>query len=159
MKDNGIERNMSILAKNGRIETISPVIQPPEGEHTIIEGNNKYIIPGLINAHTHLGDNPDDLILYLANGVTTIRNMWGYENFHFMHWLFGTRVFSHLELKNEVSSGNKLGPNIFTPGPILDGNPPFFPKFMYVNVITNHKDAERIVRYQSEKGYDFIKIY
>ena len=56
--------------------------------------------------------NRDQFILYLYNGVTTVRNMWGVEAD--FHW-------------RELINGNKiLGPNIYTTSPIIDGYPPFW---------------------------------
>src|SRR5690554_4687695 len=43
---------------------------------TIIDGKDKYLLPGLADMHVHLWLE-DELILYLANGVTTIRDMFG----------------------------------------------------------------------------------
>jgi imidazolonepropionase-like amidohydrolase len=159
MTKRDIDQNKSILIKNGVIESIVDGTYTTSSEYTVIEGNNGYVMPGLINMHIHLGDNKDDLLLYLVNGVTTIRNMWGYEGFRFGHWLFGTRVFDHLQLKKQIEEGKVIGPGIYTAGPLLDGDPPFFPKFMYLHVIKEKKQAEQIIKEQAKKGYDFIKIY
>lgn len=102
--------------------------------------------PGLINMHTHLGNDKNDLLLYLVNGVTTIRNMWGgYESFDLRLWLTGTRVFfNHLELKKRISQGLTLGPRIFTCGPILDGEKkPFFPSFMPFYKVKSKREIEK----------------
>jgi imidazolonepropionase-like amidohydrolase len=157
--DNKILKNKSIIIKDGLITTIAEGIDNTSSYCNVVDGQDKYIMPGLINMHTHLGDNKDDLLLYLANGVTTIRNMWGYEGFRFRHWLFGTRVFNHLELKKQIEEGSVVGPSIYTAGPILDGDPPFFPKFMYLHAIKEKKQIEQIIKEQVNKGYDFIKIY
>jgi imidazolonepropionase-like amidohydrolase len=159
MVDNKILKNKSIIIKDGLITTIAEGIDNTSSYCNVVDGQDKYIMPGLINMHTHLGDNKDDLLLYLANGVTTIRNMWGYEGFRFRHWLFGTRVFNHLELKKQIEEGSVVGPSIYTAGPILDGDPPFFPKFMYLHAIKEKKQIEQIIKEQVNKGYDFIKIY
>lgn len=154
-----IDPNKSVLIKNGIIESIVDSTYTPEGEYAAVDGDGAYVMPGLINMHIHLGDNKDDLLLYLVNGVTTIRNMWGYEGFRIRNWLFGTRVFNHLKLKKQIEEGKIVGPSIYTAGPLLDGDPPLFPKFMYLHAIKDRKQVEQIIREQKEKGYDFIKIY
>jgi imidazolonepropionase-like amidohydrolase len=159
MKDSAINHNKSVLIENGLIKAIDTGIPAPEAGCTIIDGKNKYLMPGLINMHTHLGDNRDDLMLYLINGITTIRNMWGYEGFHFLHWLFGTRVFNHLKLKHLIEQDSVIGPDIYTAGPLLDGDPPFFPKFMYLHPLKDAREIEKTVKSQAVRGYDFIKIY
>lgn len=42
----------------------------------VINGRGKYLIPGLVDSHTHL-KSPNDLLLYLATGVTPIRDLGG----------------------------------------------------------------------------------
>jgi imidazolonepropionase-like amidohydrolase len=106
----------------------------------VIEGHGKYVIPGLADMHVHLAD-PDDpsntaeaqLMLFLANGVTTIRSMRGFPN--------------HLSLRNKVASGELLRPAIITAGPGLDGHSAKSP--------TN---GEAAVREQKKLGYDLIKV-
>ena len=159
MVDSTIARNRSIFIREGRITAIADGLDDQQPATRIIDGKDKYIMPGLVNMHTHLGDNAADLLLYLVNGITTIRNMWGYEGFRFGQWMFGTRVFNHLRLKKQIEEGKVAGPRIYTDGPLLDGNPPVFPKFMYLHTIEEEKQIERIIKEQSDKGYDFIKIY
>ncbi|SFD72867.1 hypothetical protein [Thermophagus xiamenensis] len=43
---------------------------------TVVDGQNGFLLPGLTDMHVHLWDRYE-LGLYLANGVTTIRNVWG----------------------------------------------------------------------------------
>ena len=159
MVNNKISENKTLYIDNGVIKDISDSdIEDIKGVK-VIEANSMYAMPGLINMHTHLGDNKDDLLLYLVNGVTTIRNMWGYENWRLKHWLLGLRVFKHLELKRKISKGEIIGPRIYTAGAIIDGSKPFLPKSLplcSVNKLTNIKD---IIKTQINKGYDFIKIY
>lgn len=50
-----------------------------------------------------------------------------------------------------------VGPQIFTTGPILDGDPPIFGGVSIA--ISSTAEARRIVREQKQQGYDFIKVY
>ncbi len=67
-----------IVIRGDRIEQIgtpgSGAI--PQGAQ-IVEARGKWIVPGLIDSHAHAGDRYTPLSLYLANGVTTIRNPGG----------------------------------------------------------------------------------
>lgn len=163
MTDSKVSRNQSILIRDGIIEAVGSSLSLLEDKDKdkaiLIDGTGKYVMPGLINMHTHLGDNQDDLKCYLVNGVTTIRNMWGYEGTRFINWLFGTRVFNHLNLKKEVEQGIVEGPSIYTAGPILDGDPPVFPKYMYLHALKDRMQVQQIIKKQVNQGYDFIKIY
>jgi imidazolonepropionase-like amidohydrolase len=159
MKGERVDKGQYVKIEEGAIVAIQsvPFDAPPFAEH--INGTGLYLMPGLINMHTHLGDNPDDLQLYLVNGVTTIRNMWGYEQFKPVQWLMGTRVFNHLALKKRIAAGALLGPDIITAGPILDGNPPVFPKYLHLHALRDRQQIEQIIEKQASQGYDFIKIY
>src|SRR5438876_10843193 len=49
---------------------------PPDAQ--VIEANNKWIIPGLMDMHAHVSGLGRSLMwLYVANGVTTIRDLGG----------------------------------------------------------------------------------
>lgn len=159
MKSEEISRNQMVEIDNGVIKTIREMKYDLPNSETVIDGQGDYLLPGLINMHTHLGDNPDDLILYLTNGITTIRNMWGYEDFKIKHWLFGIRLFNHLDLKRKIENQELIGPNIFTAGPLLDGAKPFLPKFMPLHSLKNSRQVAELIRKQATKGYDFIKVY
>lgn len=54
MDQPGIINDAMILIEGDRIRQIDNGIQPPEG-YTLIEAQGKYICPGFIDAHTHLG--------------------------------------------------------------------------------------------------------
>ncbi len=44
-------------------------------EALVVEGEGKFLMPGLSDMPMHLFGSENDLLLYLANGVTTIRDM------------------------------------------------------------------------------------
>src|SRR3954451_5238557 len=47
-------KNASILFQDGKIITVGPKVTPP-GNATIVDGSGKYVTPGIIDAHSHLG--------------------------------------------------------------------------------------------------------
>ncbi len=63
-----------VIARVGNRDQVSV----PE-TFTVVEGAGKYFMPGLADMHVHLEyfDDPRVLDLFLANGVTTVRNMDG----------------------------------------------------------------------------------
>ena len=76
----GIETPDSAIVISGqRIERVGTVANTkvPAGAQ-VVDAREKWIVPGLIDSHAHAGDDKDiPLSLYLANGVTTIRNPGG----------------------------------------------------------------------------------
>lgn len=101
-------------------------------------------MPGLADMHVHLEyfDDPRVLDLFLANGVTTVRNMDG-------------RPYI-LEWRDRIVRHEWPGPRIHTAGPILDGDPPLRDDNL---ALGSAGDARRAVRDQKVAGYDFIKVY
>lgn len=106
----------------------------------IIDGDGKFLIPGLIDMHVHLTEK--DLPLYIANGITTVRNVNGDT--------------SHLKLRSMTATSTIVGPRIFTSGPLLSG--PKIP-WKIKAVPTSPNEARQMVAKQKQMGFDFIKIY
>lgn len=72
-----ILKDQTVLIKDGVISEFGPseTITIPEGTQ-VIEGNGHYLMPGLTDFHIHLRST-NELISYLAYGVTTIVHMSG----------------------------------------------------------------------------------
>mgnify|MGYP003147109812 CR=1 FL=1 len=128
-----------VYIKEGVIEKIADTIKVNGIQ--IFEGKNKYLTPGLIDMHVHVWDRYE-LGLYLSNGVTAVRNLWGMP--------------MHLRIKEEVIADNIFSPSFFTTGPKLTGSE--FIGDDNLN-LTNPSDAkEKIIEYK-ERGFDLIKTY
>jgi hypothetical protein len=134
--------HQTVLIRGDRIAALGPAASTrvPDGT-TRIDGHGKWLMPGLVDMHVHL-DDADDGTLYVANGVTTIRNMWG---------TLGT-----LATRADYAEGRALGPTVYTTGPILDGKPPTWPGSL---AIENAEEAEKEIAAEKAAGYDFVKVY
>src|SRR6185436_16279743 len=106
-----------------------------------IDGKGRWLMPGLADMHVHTWS-ADDFPLFIANGVTTVRNMFGSE--------------LQLGWRQQVATGELLGPTMITAGPIIDGDPPVWPGS---TVLTDPAEADKVVIEQKEAGYDFLKVY
>lgn len=80
-------------------------------------------------------------LLFVANGITTVRNMWG-----------DSAIDS---FAGEVNSGRVLGPHIYSTGPITDGAPPIFEGS---RVVETQAQAEAAVKQDKEAGYVAVKV-
>lgn len=98
---------------------------------TVIDGTGRFLLPGLVDAHTHI-HRASDLLLYLASGVTTVRNMKGEPK--------------HLVWREQIRDRRRLGPTLYTSSPFIEN-------------VTSAAEAERLVRDYAESGYDFIKVH
>ena len=142
MTNEKIVKDQTVLVKGKRIIEIGPSkrIAVPQNAR-VIDGTGAYLMPGLADMHMHTRDNWDDwmsdwpvspLLLYLANGVTTIR-------------CFGPEMSGYvLRWRDKINSGQLIGPTIYTSGPIIYGP------------VNNPK---KIVLEQKAQGFDFIKLY
>src|SRR6266436_2795930 len=99
--------NQVVLVQGEHILELGPrnVVHVPR-EARRIEGHGLFLLPGLADMHVHLMEGDAYFPLFLANGVTTVRNMAG-----------GPDV---AELRDRVKNGDLIGPTIYTAGPILD---------------------------------------
>jgi len=129
MNKKGLLKKHSIIIKNGVIQKITRKENLDINKETyVIDATGKYLMPGLSDMHVHIR-NQSDLKLFLANGITTVRNMAGKN--------------THLMCKKKTNNGEIIGPNIITTTPLLDGNPPIYP---HADVLSNHKLAREAVR-------------
>ena len=142
MDSERILENRTVVIQEGRIAQIGKVTEVDIPSNAmLIDGKGKYLMPGLCDMHTHI-PYKNDFILYLANGITTVRNLFGFPY--------------HLDLKQKIDRGEVLGPKLYTVGPIIDGDPPCWPGS---EVVETEEDAIRVVRAHKEAGYDGLKVY
>lgn len=104
-----------------------------------IDGKGRWLMPGLAEMHGHVpgADDPvyrdNMLFLFVANGVTTIRNMAGDP--------------SHVALRKSIASGKVIGPTLYTASPWLDEG-----------AAGNAGEAAEVPAKYKAAGYDLIKI-
>ena len=134
--------DMTVVITGDRITEIGPAksVRAPR-DAQIVSGAGKYLIPGLWDMHVHWYLK-DYLPLFLANGVTGIRQMWGMPMHH--QW------------RKEQQSGTLLGPRMVIASPIVDGPNPIWQGSVSV---TTEVQAREAVNKARRDGADFIKIY
>lgn len=140
MSSNSILSQRTVVVEGGLIVALGDVdaIPVPQGAE-IVDGTDRYLIPGLTEMHAHVPDvNTQSLArtldLFVANGVTTIRGMLGQN--------------SHLRLRQQILDRDVFGPRLITAGPSFSGDS-----------VSGAAEAERKVRAQHAAGYDFIKLH
>jgi hypothetical protein len=108
MTSNAVLRKQVVIVDGGKIVAIGreeEVAIPADAQR--IDGEGGYLVPGLIDLHVHVTQ-PDQLPLYVANGVTTVMNLSGDPGiFAFRGASFGPRFFtSGQQLVNVQSAEN-----------------------------------------------------
>src|SRR5580693_10726185 len=149
-----VQRNRTVVVTGDRITSVSDAekFQVPKNAR-VIDATGQYLIPGLWDMHVHsaFGDwfpGGRDIILplFIANGVTAVRDMGG-EVPVLQAW------------RKEIASGQAIGPRMVISGPMLDGYLPNG-KLRFPSSIPVTTSAQAIAAVDSLKkqGVDFIKV-
>jgi imidazolonepropionase-like amidohydrolase len=101
-------RDQTVVVRDGRIERLGPAdVTPAPAEALRIAGRGKYLMPALADMDVSLSPNARrlrrELPLYVAYGVTTVRNLEGRS--------------PHLRWRERIRAGEVLGPLVVTCGP------------------------------------------
>ena len=142
-------QNQTVIVKDGTIAQIGDAakLKVPKDAVTV-DGKGKYLMPGLVDMHTHLLSDsdefpdsiaPDELRVMVANGVTTVRFMIGTPEL--------------LKLRTRSANGEIEAPTIFVASPHLTGR-----EQGNDFVVNTPEEAREAVRKSKAAGYDFIKI-
>jgi imidazolonepropionase-like amidohydrolase len=133
----------TVLFTGNRITAVGDdgaVKLPPGTEIMDITGQT--VMPGLWDMHVHLSP-PNDGILDLSAGVTTVRDM-------------ANDTDRLLEMKRHFDDGSWIGPRVLMAG-FLDGRGPYAgPTKVFAD---NEEEARKAVDNYAKLGYSQIKIY
>jgi len=139
------KRDLTVVITGNRITAIarSGKTRIPR-RAVVINAAGKFLIPGLWDMHVHFTEIERSFPLFIANGVTGVRNMGGKPEDLF-RW------------REEVANGKLLGPRILACGPIVDGSP-IVAHGPAVSVGTA-AEGRQMVDKLKQQGADFIKVY
>jgi imidazolonepropionase-like amidohydrolase len=149
-----VQANRTVVITRDHITSVSDAanFQPPKNAR-VIDATGQYLIPGLWDMHVHSafgdwfpGGREIILPLFIANGVTGVRDMGG-DVPVLMAW------------RKEVTDGKIVGPRMIISGPMLDGYLPNgklrFPSSI---AVTTPASAVAAVDSLKTQGVDFIKV-
>ena len=133
---------MTVVITGDRITEIgkSQRVSVPK-DAQVIDAAGRFLIPGLWDMHVHWYLK-EYLPLFIANGVTGARLMWGMP--------------MHQQWRKEIENGTLLGPRLVIASPIVDGPNPVWPASVSVS---NDREARQAVTKAKQDGADFIKVY
>lgn len=142
----------TVVVQNGRITDLGPAdsVEIPFGA-TRINGDGRFLLPTLAEMHAHISSSftapyaagrfqtplqaiERVLLMYVLNGIGTIRNMIGEP--------------IHIELREKASRGEIISPTIYTAGPPFSGA-----------TVQTVEAAIEMVASQKASNYDFIKTF
>jgi len=144
------QADMTVIVQGKQILKVgkSKELTVPKGAK-VVDGKGKYLIPGLWDMHVHeifgawLPEDEKVIpLLFVANGVTGVRDMGG-DLEPLKKW------------RARIAAGEMVGPRMVISGPMLDGPVPQFPSSA---PIKDAADGKRTVDELKANGADFIKI-
>jgi imidazolonepropionase-like amidohydrolase len=149
-----VRPDMTVVIAGDRITAVSDAagFKAPKNVR-LIDGRGQYLIPGLWDMHVHsaFGDwfpGGRDIILplFIANGVTGVRDMGG-------------DIPVLFEWRKQIAEAQIIGPRMIISGPMLDGYLPDgklrFPSSI---AVTTPESAVAAVDSLKAQGVDFIKV-
>jgi hypothetical protein len=127
------------IVRLGRVEEVAT----PAGAE-IVDVDGRTVIPGLIDLHFHIENDPRLALRQLSHGVTAFRDpgQWN-EKFE--------------ELRRTIATSGLPGPRIFTTGPHIDGESPAYPADSVV--ARDPDEARRQAEISVRQGASALKIY
>jgi imidazolonepropionase-like amidohydrolase len=145
-----VQPDMTVIVRGKQIAQIGKSDATPLPKTAaVVDGRKKFLIPGLWDMHVHeiFGawlpeDEKITPVLFVANGVTGVRDMGG-DLEPLKKW------------RAKIAEGKMLGPRMIISGPMLDGPVPQFPSSAPVK---DAAEGRRIVDDLQKNGADFIKI-
>ena len=141
MDQNRVLQSQTVLVENGHITAIGPSgdVQAPAGALRI-NGKDRYLLPGLIDMHVHIRS--AEVARYVDAGVTSVRNMWGYNELP--------------ALIRDIDGGTRKGPRIFSLTAGFDASPPQWPQ---TQIADDPAVLAPLVDRQYDLGFREIKVY
>ncbi len=155
-----ILENRDVIIRDNRIISIDSGYQKNDNlSDTTIDGNGKFLIPGLWDMHTHSTQHSPWLHhpLYIANGVTGIRDMSGQMGEKDSYWA-GT--LDRLSWNNKIETGELVSPRYVLQSSFqingANSVPGSFPEFFKME---KTEDVPLLLSHYQNEGTDFIKVY
>jgi Amidohydrolase family len=126
-----------ILLRGERIADVHPAASRSRRE--------RYVIPGLWDMHVHLWNEDPQAGLYVANGVTSVRDMGG-----------DLKRIRTLEAR--IARGEISGPHIYAAGAPVSATPAEPGSRMPVNLVRTPAEARHIFDLYYDQGVDVIHV-
>ncbi len=142
MTDAGVIEVASVrVAGDTIVAVVEGESEIPTGA-TVVDGAGMTLMPGLADMHVHYWSEVQGP-LFLANSVTTLRNMWGSG--------------ATLILDAGAKHGSYAGPHVYTSGPLMDGPDPIWGQGSAM--LSSPEQAIGAVESQRTTGYTAVKLY
>lgn len=132
---------MNVIITAGRISAVGPkaTTAAPTGAE-IVDATGLTLLPGLMDSHFHLDRDGSLPALFLAHGVTSVRDPGAW-----------------IEAYDPVRQSKEIQPRLFLAGPHLDCPPPAYPQDSLI--VRDPLETKMAVNRLIESGASVIKVY
>lgn len=152
--DASAQPDQTVIVRNGVIHSVGDVASTPVPWDAVPivtdEGEQLFLMSGLADVHTHESvrpnpfdkDEPNNFLLYLVNGVTTILNLGDYSD--------EPPIWAE-----RLRNGELDGPTLYTAHFIrgaADGGFPY-------TIAETPEAGRQLVQQAKQQGYDMVKVY
>ena len=154
-----ILQDRNVLIKQNTIAKIDSLPINVSKNILTINGKDKFLIPGLWDMHTHSNQQSAWLHhpLYIANGVTGVRDMSGQLNKKDSYWV-GSR--ERIQWNKDLENNTRVTPRyVLQSSYQMDGEkaiPTDAPNFFRLQ---NTQQVDSLLQFYQKEQVDFIKIY
>lgn len=138
----------AVVIDGERIVAVGPRAAVPIPQRAVaLDVRGKFIIPGLVDMHVHVG-HPDDerLALFLAAGVTTVLDLGG-------------QIEPLRAWRTAIELGEKAGPRLLFTGPVIEEGKPYPPFAHFSHQLDRPQQVTDLVNAFADSGVDAIKLY
>lgn len=136
----------TVVVRNGWIETVAPTDTVRLRGIREIDADGKFLIPGLWDLHAHTFATDAVFDLYLAAGVTGLRDMGCSAEC--------ARSLAARRAERQVNP--RMGPRLLYAGPMLDGDSPYDGYASHLQITSNGVSAA--ISLLTELDVDFVKV-
>ena len=142
--------NSAVVVENNKIIRLGSVgdYSYPD-DATIMNMTGKYLLPGFINTHFHIGKQYCEEVMstVLGFGITSIKDPGCLAGFSF-----------NLNLKQKLLNGEITGPKLLTSGEIINGHS-IYDGYPGIIPLSTEEEVRLEIQRQIKAGADFIKVF
>ena len=134
-----------IVIAAGRVVAVGALADTPAPDGAErMDLTGRTIVPGLLDLHFHIENDPRLALRQLSHGVTGFRDPGQWDD-------------KFVELRRMIAADGLKGPHIFTCGPHIDGEHPAYPDDAVV--ARDPEEARRLAERNLSWGATALKIY
>jgi len=130
-----------VLVRGKRITAVGRRLRVPR-DAIIIDANGRALLPGLWDAHVHMFD-PAEAMIMIANGITSARDM-GNDDTATQGW------------RRQFDAGELIGPRLFL-GAVVDG--PGKRDISWGKEVRTEAEVDTLMTQLARQGFDTVKLF